>query len=238
MPSPRDYFWSRGEPWNSLRAALIPRLLQATHSLLMLSLRLSVSGGSQLPEILDRPSDNPPERGVLFVCWHDHTLLPLHLFRHKSIGVMMSRSRAGQMQAGFWRLYGWPTVWGSSSRKREGVQALRETLRLLRAGQSMAFTPDGPKGPRHRAHPGVIYLASNAPAAIVPLGVAADAFWQLPTWDRYFIPKPFARVHVHLGHPLTIPPDIGKDELALWQERIETEINHAVQCCREQLGLA
>lgn len=236
MPSPRDYFWSRGEPWNSLRAALIPRLLQSAHSILMLSLRLSVSGGAQLPAILDRGEDDAPERGALFVCWHDHTFLPLHLFRHKKIGVMMSRSRAGQMQAAFWRLYGWPTVWGST-RKREGIQALREALKMLRAGQSMAFTPDGPKGPRHRAQAGVIYLASNAPSAIIPLGVAADAFWQLPTWDRYFIPRPFARVHVHLGEPLLVPPQIPRAEMAAWQERVESEINRAVQTCRERLGL-
>lgn len=219
-----------------MRSARVPRLLRATHSLLMLTLRLSVSGGSQLPEILDRPEDDGPERGALFVCWHDHSLLPLHLFRHKGIGVMMSRSRAGQMQAAFWRLYGWPTVWGST-KKREGIQALREALKMLRAGQSMAFTPDGPKGPRHRAQPGVIYLASNAPAVIIPLGVAADAFWQLPTWDRYLIPKPFARVHVHLGEPLLVPPEIPRAEMALWQERIEAEINRAVQTCRERLPL-
>jgi lysophospholipid acyltransferase (LPLAT)-like uncharacterized protein len=236
MPSFRDYFWSRGEPWNSMRSSGVPLLFEATHSILMLSLRLSVSGAAQLPAILDRPEDDLPERGALFCCWHDHTLLPLHLFRHKRIAVMMSRSRAGQMQAAFWRRYGWPTIWGSS-KKREGIQALREVVRTLRAGQSCAFTPDGPKGPRRRAHSGIVYLASNAPAAIIPLGVAADSAWKLPTWDRYLIPKPFARVHVHLGEPLLIPPAIPKAEMAAWQERVEEEIDRAVQVCRERLGL-
>lgn len=237
MPSPRDYFWSRGEPWNSIRSALVPRLLQAVHSSLMLSLRLSASGLGQMPEIVDRPPDDPPERGALFVCWHDHTLVVLHLFQKRNIGVMMSRSRAGQMQAAFWSLYGWPIIWGSS-KKREGIRALREALRLLRGGQSVAFSPDGPKGPRHQAHAGVIYLASNAPSAIIPLGVASDAFWQLPTWDRYLIPKPFARVHVHMGPPLLVPPNLSRDEMDAWQRRIEAEINRSVQVCRERLGLA
>lgn len=219
-----------------MRRALIPRLLQSVHSVLMLSLRLSVSGGSPVAEFLDWGEGEAPQRGALFVCWHDHTLLPLHLFRRRNIGVMMSRSRAGQMQAAFWRLYGWPTIWGST-RKREGIQALREALRMLRSGQSVAFTPDGPKGPRHRAQPGVVYLASNAHSVIIPVGVAADAFWQLPTWDRYLIPRPFARVHLHLGEPLLVPPEIPKAEMPLWQARVESEINRAVQFSRDKLGL-
>ena len=219
-----------------MRAVLIPRLLQSVHSVLMLSLRLSVSGGAPIGAILDRPADDPPERGALFVCWHDHTLVPLHLFRHKNIGVMMSRSRAGQMQAAFWRLHGWPTIWGST-RKREGIQALREALKMLRAGQSIAFTPDGPKGPRHRAQPGVVYLASNAGSLIIPVGIAADSFWQLPTWDRYLIPRPFARVHFHLGEPVLLPPDIPKAEMPRWQEHVEAQINRAVETSRERLGL-
>ena len=219
-----------------MRRALIPRLLQSVHSVLMLSLRLSVSGGASIAEFLDWGEGEAPQRGALFVCWHDHTLLPLHVFRRRNIGVMMSRSRAGQMQAAFWRLYGWPTIWGST-RKREGIQALREALRMLRSGQSVAFTPDGPKGPRHLAQPGVVFLASNAGSVIIPLGVAADAFWQLPTWDRYLIPRPFARVHLHLGEPLLVPPEIPKAEMTRWQERVEAEINRAVQFSRDKLQL-
>lgn len=219
-----------------MRAALIPRLLQSVHSVLMLSLRLTVSGGAPVAAFLNRPPDDPPERGALFVCWHDHTLVPLHLLRRRDIGVMMSRSRAGQMQAAFWRLYGWPTIWGST-RKREGIQALREARRMLRAGQSIAFTPDGPKGPRHRAQPGVVYLASNAGSVIIPVGIAADAFWLLPTWDRYLIPRPFTRVHFHLGEPFLLPPEIPRAEMPRWQEHVESEIDRAVQTSRQRLGL-
>jgi lysophospholipid acyltransferase (LPLAT)-like uncharacterized protein len=139
---------------------------------------------------------------------------------------MMSASRAGQMQAAFWRLYGWPTVWGST-KKREGITALREVLRLLRTGQSFAFTPDGPKGPRHHAQPGVIYFASNAPALVIPAGIAASSYWQLPTWDRYLIPKPFARVHMHFGEALHIPEKLGRDEMEHWRQRVEAELNQA-----------
>jgi lysophospholipid acyltransferase (LPLAT)-like uncharacterized protein len=194
----------------------------------MCTLRISTSGVDRADSLLGR------EQGVLFVTWHDLTLMPLHLFRNKNIGVMMSTSRSGKIQAAFWRLYGWPTVWGST-KKREGIKALREVLRLLRSGQSFAFTPDGPKGPRHHAHPGVIYLASNAPTVLMPLSVAVSSHWRLPTWDRYLIPKPFSRVHIHIGTPLALPTDIPREDTELWQERITAIINEASSEAERQL---
>jgi lysophospholipid acyltransferase (LPLAT)-like uncharacterized protein len=215
----RNYFWNKGEPWNSVRSWMLPRILRTLHSLLMCTLRISASGVCRSTALMD-------EAGILYVTWHDLTLMPLHLFRDRNIGVMMSRSHSGQIQSAFWNMYGWPTVWGSTN-KREGIRALREVLRLLRSGQSFAFTVDGPKGPRHHAHPGAIYLASNAPALLLPLGVAGSAYWQLPTWDRYFIPRPFSRVHVHIGEPLQLPTDIPRRETEYWQEQIATIINAA-----------
>jgi len=216
----RHYFWTPGRPWSSIRQWFAPRLLRVIHSALMCTLRISTSGAQQSLAHLDG------EKGVLFVTWHDLTLMPLHMFRHQGVATMMSTSRSGRIQAAFFRLYGWPTVWGST-KKREGIKALREVLRSLRAGQSFAFTPDGPKGPRHQAHPGVVYLASNAPTVILPMGMAASSCWNLPTWDKYLIPKPFARVHMHFGAPLALPMDISRDDMQVWQNRITQGINDA-----------
>ncbi len=227
----RDLFWSKGQPWRGIRSYTVPRLLRAIHSGLMATVRVSTSGIHRSDGYYGR-REGP---GALFVLWHDHTLVPLHLFQHRGIGVMMSTSRAGRMQAGFWSLYGWPVVWGST-KKKEGVAALREVLRLVRGGAMFGFTPDGPKGPRHYAHPGVVYLASKAPAVVMPLAVAASDFWCLPTWDRYLIPKPFARVHVHLGEPLHIPPDLSKEENEIWRLKIEAALHDATRCARAALS--
>ncbi len=229
----RDYYWTTGWPWRVIRPWLVPRILQTLHSILMLTLRITVSGAHQLTPFLDRPA----ERGVVLVTWHDLTLLPLHLFRDKNITILASRSRAGQMQAAFWRLYGWPNVWGSSTRKRDAIKALREMLRLLREGQSLAFAPDGPKGPRHQVQPGVVYLAANAPATIIPLGVAADKCWRLNTWDRYFIPRPFAHVHIHLGEAMIVPPNGARDDVEMWQQRVQEALDAAIARCEREVGI-
>jgi lysophospholipid acyltransferase (LPLAT)-like uncharacterized protein len=223
----RNYFWLKAEPWHSFRYWLFPRILRIVHSVLMCTLRIRISGVASVYAFMEkgRAGEGP---GPLFVLWHDHTLLPLHSFRHRNVGTMMSRSRAGQMQAALWGLYGWPAVWGSTF-KREGIQALREVLRGLRGGQAFAFTPDGPKGPRHRAQPGVVYLASKAPTVVVPVAVAASRAWHLPTWDKYLIPKPFARVHLHFGEPVEIPTNLSREDTEKWQRRVEELIDAALE---------
>jgi lysophospholipid acyltransferase (LPLAT)-like uncharacterized protein len=224
----RRYFWSTGEPWNSIRSWFLPQFLRVMHSLLMSTLKITTSGAGRSALLLDK------EIGIIYVTWHDLTLMPLHIFRHKNIGVMMSTSHSGQIQAAFWRMYGWPTTWGST-KKREGIRALREVIRLLRSGRSFAFTVDGPKGPRHQAHAGAIYLASNAPTVVIPLGVAASHYWQLPSWDKYLIPKPFAEVHVHIGAALKVPENLSRDETAKWQEKLAEIINEANSEAQRQL---
>jgi len=226
----RDYFWTQGEPWRGLRSYLFPRLLRLIHSALMCTVRITTTGFSQfVPYLVDKP-----EVGALFVLWHDHTLVPLHILRRRNIGVMMSTSRAGQMQAAFWGLYGWPAVWGST-KKREGVRALREVLTLLKGGQSFGLTPDGPKGPRHHAQPGAVFLASKAGTPIFPLTVVASDCWQLSTWDRYLIPKPFSRVHLHLGPPLRPPENLSREETEVWRLRVEVALNEAEDTARSEL---
>ena len=226
----KHYFWTPGEPCRTIRSWALPHFLRVVHSVLMCTLRISASGFATGRPYVENNTGN----GALFVLWHDHTLMPLHLFREKNIGVMISHSRSGQVQAAFWNLYGWPTVWGST-KKREGIHALREMLRLLRGGQSFGFTPDGPKGPRHRAQPGVLYLATHAPAVVMPIGVAAESAWRLPTWDCYLIPKPFSRVHVHLGEPVDLPADIPREETEQWQRYIERKIDEASEAAERAL---
>lgn len=217
----RDVFWTDTAPFAALRTLMVPQILRLMHATLMNTLSFSSTGIHRI-----RPYFDSSEKGALCVLWHDHTVVPLHVFRDCHIATMMSRSRTGQIQAALWSLYGWPIVWGST-KKKEGIAALRETLRLLSNGGLMGFTPDGPKGPRRECHGGVVYLASKSGAPIMPLTYAADRYWRLKSWDRYLIPKPFARVHIHLGEPLWIPEGLSRKESLLWQQRIKTALDEA-----------
>lgn len=228
----RQYFWTKGEPWNSLRSQIAPQSLRALHSTLMCGVRVSSSGISNGHAHLVRESGGP---GAIFPVWHDVMLFPMYLFRNRGIGVIVSQSRSGQIAAALWRLYGWPTTWGST-KGQQGVPALRKGVSVLRSGNSLGFTPDGPLGPRHQAQPGIVYLAAMSGAPVFPLGVAITRAWYLPTWDRHVIPKPGAQVHLHLGEPIHVPKEAARDETEVWRQRIEDGLKKAMATAQEKLS--
>jgi lysophospholipid acyltransferase (LPLAT)-like uncharacterized protein len=226
----RDVYWSPNPYWSAIRSWTVPRILRLFHMSLMLTLRISTTGVHRTEGKYHR-TEAP---GCLFVLWHEHTFIPLHVMRGQGIGTMMSTSRSGRMQAAFWSLYGWPIVWGST-KKREGITALREVLRRLKTGAMFGFTPDGPKGPRRFAHPGVVYLASKAPAIVLPISFVASKYWRLGTWDKYLIPKPFSKVHMHIGKPIEIPANLTREETELWQVKVAEALNEAERVAQWEL---
>ncbi|MEI8365371.1 MAG: lysophospholipid acyltransferase family protein [Parachlamydiaceae bacterium] len=100
-------------------------------------------------------------------------------------------------------------------------QALSRVIDILRGKSELdkatdsrvvIITPDGPRGPRHVVKPGVIVAARESSAKIVPFSWKASRFWQLNTWDRMQIPKPFTTLHITFGDPIVLST-MGKDSL-------------------------
>ncbi|MEP6551469.1 MAG: hypothetical protein ABJB95_09805, partial [Gemmatimonadales bacterium] len=46
--------------------------------------------------------------------------------------------------------------------------------------------------------------AQRSDSYIIPVVAVADRAWQLKSWDRFMIPKPFARVTVAYGNPAKV----------------------------------
>ena len=96
--------------------------------------------------------------------------------------------------------FGLKTLWGSS--RRGGVKVLREARRVLEEGDIVVMTPDGPRGPLMRAHPGIAYLARSANVPVVPITFATSKQWTLKSWDRFMLVWPFARGVLAFGDPI------------------------------------
>lgn len=144
-------------------------------------------------------------KAVIFVMWHGR-LLPLgFLHRGQDIICLASRSADGEYIARLLRRWGLGVVRGSSS--SGGDVAFRELVRGVRAGSSIALTPDGPRGPMERLKPGVLQLAQLTGAPLVPLAAAASRAWWFVSWDRFLVPKPFARLYAAYGDPIFVPRD-------------------------------
>jgi lysophospholipid acyltransferase (LPLAT)-like uncharacterized protein len=143
-------------------------------------------------------------RAVVFALWH-RTLLPL-LWWHRRQGVtlLVSRHADGALVADPATRMGYDVVRGSTS--QGGVVALRGLVRALAAGRTVAVTPDGPRGPARVVKPGVLAAAGRGGAAILPVAAGASSAWELRSWDRLLIPRPFARVRIAYGPALESAP--------------------------------
>ena len=139
--------------------------------------------------------------GTVVLCaWHQQFFSAIYHFKtyaHLNPSLMISRSNDGNIIAAIANKSGWLTVRGSSSKAgRESLRAMINNLKMYRLAGHVV---DGPRGPAGVIKAGVISLAAAANAVIVPFYTSADRAWYFNSWDRFLLPKPFARVKLRFG---------------------------------------
>lgn len=139
------------------------------------------------------------KRPVIFTLWHGEMLPLLWHHRGEGVAVLISEHGDGEIIARVAESLGLRTVRGSTSRGAD--RALLGMCRVVESGIDLAFTPDGPRGPAETFAPGALIVAQRSGAPVVTLGVAARRCWRLRSWDRFMIPKPFARITIAYGDP-------------------------------------
>jgi lysophospholipid acyltransferase (LPLAT)-like uncharacterized protein len=163
--------------------------------------------------------------GFLIAIWHGDMLAPLPLHTKRGSGVLVSPSRDGGLVKMVLLRYGYTVIRGSTN--RGSARALREIREHLAGRGSVAITPDGPRGPRHSMNLGLAWLAREARCPIVCVRVRCDRAWSLKSWDRFQIPRPFARVIVEYEEPLTVASDADDAELERMTEVIRRGLEPA-----------
>jgi len=181
---------SESFPWRS-RAALV--LGMGLLQVIGRTWRIRILNAQALAGLRDA------RRGFIFSLWHGH-LLPL-LWHHRGEGVLVliSEHRDGELVARAAKSLGYGLIRGSTT--RGGGRALISLVRELEAGKEIAITPDGPRGPARKFAPGALVAAQRSDSFILPVVIHADRAWRLRSWDRFMIPKPFARITVAYGNP-------------------------------------
>jgi hypothetical protein len=152
------------------------------------------------------------EQGAPFIytLWHGRMVLCILAHLHEGIVTMASRSKDGEIIARWLTRNGYIPTRGST--RKGGRAALDEMADRIRAGHAAALTIDGPKGPPRVAQAGVVRLARETGAWILPYSAAATRPWFLKSWDRYLVPKPFARCVIGYGEPFQIPEAMSDKE--------------------------
>jgi len=141
-------------------------------------------------------------RQPIMAFWHGRILPATVFFKNRGIVVITSQNFDGEWIAGIIRRFGYGTARGSSS--RGGARALVQLRRDLAAGRPAGFTLDGPRGPARVAQPGAVFLAGATGYPILPFHFEASRFWEMNSWDRTQVPKPFSRVALAIGAPLHV----------------------------------
>ena len=134
------------------------------------------------------------------VCWHNELLMSLQAYRkiHKKhpASAIISSHFDGSLIASTLNMLKIRALRGSSSKGAR--QVLLQAFKSIKSGEEILITPDGPRGPRHSMSDGAIGIALKSKLPVFVMSYTAQSYWQLKSWDRFVIPKPFSKVDFYL----------------------------------------
>lgn len=163
----------------------------------------SLLGRTWRPNINVSPFVQPfddSDKGIIYCFWHNQILPFSFIFRNTQKYAVVSLSRDGRRAAAVAQRWKHGIIGGSSS--RGGTAAFRQCIRALKQRKSLVITPDGPRGPKEVAKPGIARIAMSANAPVVPVIAHPHKAWRLHSWDRFIIPFPFTRIDIHIKDPV------------------------------------
>ncbi len=160
---------------------------------------------------------------AIYAFWHAHMLLPAYVGKNRNIKVLISQHRDGEYIAQIVQWMGYGVARGSTT--RGGAKALLRMIKQIKEDSiSLAITPDGPKGPRFVAQSGAILLGQKTQYPIIPVMIYLEKYWELPSWDRFCIPKPFSKARIFYGNPILVPSKLEKLEMEEYRASLENEL--------------
>lgn len=177
------------------------------------------------------------KRPFIGTFWHGRMLMiPMIWARRAPLHMLISSHRDGRLIAGAVAYFGIGWVVGSTS--GGGGAAMRRMLKYIRANESVAITPDGPRGPAMRASTGIISTARLSGAPIVPITYATRRRRLMQTWDRFHLPLPLSEGIFIWGEPLTVPTDADEAALEAARALLEARLNALTAEADRRMGHA
>jgi len=187
------------------------------------TLRVQIEGQEKILEHLDRGGR------VIFASWHQRLFggffVP-QFFQWRPC-IMISQSRDGDFISKIVSRLDWIPVRGSST--RGGTKALKAMVQKVAENRIGVHIVDGPTGPARIVKPGLILLAGNTDSVICPGIVSYEKAWQVNSWDRFMIPKPFTRILIRFGPFITMPGNANRDSLEALRLQVEQNMMEAYE---------
>lgn len=163
---------------------------------------------------------------ILYTCWHGQLAYVFYHFRFRprEIILLASPSVDGELIGHIAERFGARIV--SGSRNKGGLAALKQMAERMRQGSYGGIIADGSRGPYHQVQKGVVVLAREAGAAIMPVAVASERKIILDSWDRFELILPGSRVALLFGEPFEVPPDARGKSLEEFRLKLETRLTN------------
>ncbi|MGA6984429.1 MAG: lysophospholipid acyltransferase family protein [Terriglobales bacterium] len=184
------------------------------------------------------PPDATYEKPMIYSFWHRAVFPSAWLWRKTGIAVMVSRSFDGEYIARTLEKLGFVAVRGSSS--RGGASALLGLRSQLEQGTAVAFTIDGPRGPKYVAKPGPALLSQISAVPMAAFYVALSDAWVLNTWDALMIPKPFSKALVRLSAKVQVPAETGAagmgKQMVEFQQQLQASLERVTSFAEERVA--
>ncbi|QSZ42635.1 DUF374 domain-containing protein [Sulfurimonas aquatica] len=147
-----------------------------------------------------------PEENFIMACWHGELLMIPYAYKkykkNPNVKIIISDHFDGSLIAKTLSHFGFGSIRGSST--RNGARALIRGIKELKNGYDLGITPDGPKGPRHEVADGIVVMAQKAGVKIVLVEIKASSYWQLNSWDKFVIPKPFGLISYYISDMIDV----------------------------------
>jgi len=179
-----------------LETTVAPFILQLLVKFIYLTNKITYHRGSSL------------DSGETYIIsmWHGDLLMQPFNYRnfkqHGTVKGMISEHRDGEALRKTVEYLGIGSLYGSST--RGGVKALLGAIKAIKKGTDVAITPDGPKGPIYNIADGVVIIAQKTNSKILPFSCVPSKYWQLRSWDKFIIPKPFGKIDFYIGDAIDV----------------------------------
>jgi len=162
-------------------------------------------------------------KNFIIAFWHGTMLLPWYLHRNEQVAALVSKSKDGDLLAKLLGKWNYRVIRGSSS--EGGDAALKIMIDYARKRNSIAITPDGPRGPEKKLKAGVVVTAKKSGLPIILAGVGYKNKKQLRNWDKFQIPSFFSRANVIYSEPVYVDENLNYESVSDMMKFCEDKLN-------------
>lgn len=171
---------------------------------------------------------------ALYAGWHQCLLYYVYHFRNRQGVIMTSQSKDGEVIAGILHRLGLIAARGSSS--RGGSNALSEMIDLVKKGHTAGLVVDAPRGPAYVAKSGIISLAKETQAPLIPVMAWAKRKILFKSWDRTMFPLPFNHIVFFYGEPILVPKDADAETREKYRRQLEDTLREMDSRAKSYFG--